>query len=403
MSRDEQLELNRFITQLLKSKYKETFWTKLQGGDTAKTLVIASNNKRVIGRIHNYLINDLNLIVIDGTKKHGRGGNFTRLINLSEIDTETVKGIRHRFDLLLKKQLRKERMILSEKSSKKVVPIIPAEPVVETIPDVVKIEKDYELKSFTTSISWMLKFEGVAARSFSCDKIEPGKYCVYCKNSDIVAKVLPYLVWLAGDSSLVESDKDIVIIDYVSRKKKGEEFEKNLFCLPPSDKANSEEIKKRLIKINHGSRPIISDLGESKFLVKYVRSNFAEKIFPVLLSMGWKVENLSKNSFIVSVVSSVSSVPEVQTLPDSNKEVHIAVTDRDKFDLSIPQNQSNLLFGVETKEEAFKELEKLYKDSVLFNGLSPETQQRIIAVLKEEFRKRNPEEYAKNLLSIIGK
>ncbi len=409
MSRDEQLELNRFITDLLKSKYKETFWTKLQGGDTAKTLVVISNNKKVIGRIHNYLINDLNLVVADGTKKHGNGGNFTRLINLSEIDIETIKQIKRKVDLNNRRIMKKEPIIMEKRLVKPIIPVAetPKPLLVHEIPGVVKIEKDHDLKSLISYITWMLKFEGVSSKSFLCDKMKEGEYCITCNSTDDAEKVHMYLSWLVGDPSLVVTEKKVVIVDYKKKIKKEKSLERFIFCLPPSGRVNSEEIKRRLLRVSVGSRPNVSSLSESKFIVTYVRSNFAEKVFSVLLSMGWKVEDLSKSSFIVSVAGTkelVSPVSEDQTANVLEmEEVSMPSTNRDQFDLEVAQNPSNLIFGVESKEEALVELEKLFSDTELFIKLSPETQQRIIDALKEEARKRNPEEYALNLLSIIGK
>lgn len=407
MSRDEQLELNRFIVKILKTKFKETFWTKLEGGDTAKALVVMTNNKNIIGRIQNYMVNNLDLIPTDGTKGHGNGGKFTRIITLSEIDPQVVKQIKHKYDLIIKKELEKKNAVRPEKSLKPIVSTIPVpEPVVEIISEVVKIEKDHELKSFTTSVSWMLKFEGVKSRSFSCDRMEPGKYCVICKSPDIASTVYSYLVWLAGDSSLVESDKDIVIIDYAGRVKKEKNLEKIHFCLPPAGAADSKEIKKRLIKVSPGSRPEVSDLGDGKFLIKYVRSNFVSKIFSVLLSMKWNVEVKDESSFIITTAEKQTAI-DVISSPDPEilelEEIVMPSTNRDQFDLEVVQNPSSFLFGVESEEEAYKELEKIFGNKKLFTTFSSETQLRIIAALKEEARRRNPEEFAKNLLSIIGK
>lgn len=407
LTRQEQIDtLGKKICLLLQEKYGTFFSSSYEGAGMVATLKIVSSDLKKIKWAKSYLKSSLKLGMKKVSKNHGSGIHTTILIDLSDVSADSAERILSATQPVLKKANDNKKEVLPVVGTEKLEHVSESVPEPEAaaiiiLEEVVKIEKDHDLKSLISYITWMLKFEGVSSKSFLCDKMKEGEYCITCNSTDDAVKVDTYLSWLVGDPSLVVTEKKVVMVDYKKKIKKEKSLERFRFCLPPSGRADSEEIKRRLLRVSVGSRPSVSARSESKFMVSYVRSNFAEKVYSVLISMGWKVEALSKSSFIVSVVNPeelVSSVPEVQTLPDNN-EVQVSSSS----DLPVSQNRSDLLFGIKTKEEALIEIMKLYDDSVLFNGLSPETQQRIIAVVKEEARKNNPEQFAQNLLSIIGK
>jgi hypothetical protein len=398
LSRDVQVELGKKLCVLCEKEHGVNFSHEFQGSGPVVILKIAGSDPKLINKMRSYLWGVFKLTMEKPRKNHGRGMKATILVNLSEISQHSVDSITDAFRKAFNGEgVKKIQQIVVE--DKSVLAVI-EEPTTEAVLPKRRIKKrDEGHYAITVAISSVFRFEKLSP-DFSCKKIG-NLYEVLCSNKQVADSVEKILNWRINDSNLVVRNDNTFIVDYIGNKK---ENRRSTFCFPPIFGKNQEpeqvvdDIKKRLMKINLNSRPIISFLKEGEFLVTYVKSVIAPKIYSIILSMGWNVKENNANSFYI-----YSDRNDQSTLPEEQVNHNVPYTSRDDFDLNIPMSPgANHLFNL-SKDGALLELKRIYKDPELSANLSDETKNDIHFLLEEEWKKQNTEEYARVLLDILKK
>jgi hypothetical protein len=397
LSRDAQVELGKKICVLCEKEYGVNFSHEFQGSGMVAILKMAGSDPKFITKIKVYLRGTFKLTLEEPRKNHGRGMKATILVNLSEISQDSVEIINDAFRKAFNGEgVKKIQQIVVEDKS---VPAVIEEPTAEAVLSKRRIKKrDEGHYAITVAISSVFRFEKLSP-DFSCKKTD-NLYEVFCKNKQVADSVEKILNWRINPNFVIRSENTF-IVDYVGGKK---DNRRSTFCFPPIFGKNQEpeqvvdDIKKRLMKINLNSRPVVSFSKEGEFLVTYVKSVIAPKIYSIIISMGWNVKENNKNSFYVYPDCNDQSTPT-----EGRVNHNVPNLSRDDFDLRIPTSQgANPLFNI-SKNDAMLELERIYQDPVFYGDLSEETKNEIRLLVEENWKMEHPEEYARILLDILKK
>lgn len=300
---------------------------------------------------------------------------------------------------------------------------LPKVPKVKKQPDVSDKEKlvnayKFKVRSFLTTVinfeNSIKPFSPAKAaddRLFYFGEISKGSYhYLLCRDEevrDVVFKALIYAMPL-GDyphTPFVSTVADeihyrCIKVDFEGMDVWRKEKPGINYCLPPKIGASTQEVRMRIMKVSNVP-PDIDQLGDS-LLISYWNKEIAKETFSLLSEMGWNVSKLRERDFALDLrpISSEKKKvePNEKAIPAS---FELAAVPAVKEPLTL--SEKLFLLVSNNEEEALSDLDKIFFDVETFNQLSTEMAEKIAAILKESYRKRQPEEYAEHLLKILGK
>lgn len=383
MTRNEQVELGKKIQLLIEKKVGSSFSSKFQGGGRVAILKIAGSDTKYIQKIRDYISKGLGLSLLNGSKNHGSGMKNTILINLSEIDSTGIQNINTLFKRFCNNLPKKKEFIQKEIDND--IPKIGEEE--KNISKLVLFKKIIS-PFLRSAINFELKFiDGPESNKkifvFEKKNEEDDYVTIRCITEEIGIKAEMSLYWFLGDPSFVVRDSKDLLINFSEYDFK-KSVKKN-FVLPPQINASLDEVEKRLLRVRPGIKSKIKILKGLGFEISYIRGDFVPKIFSEISSMNWPVEMKDEHSFIVDC--SLKQPKELVV----EKEIEVAV----------PFVSPNKETDNDAKKQALEEIKALFNNKEIFSKLEKQTQEEITDILKDIWKKEDPNRYAKYLLSIL--
>jgi len=259
-------------------------------------------------------------------------------------------------------------------------------------------------------------------------------YIIRCADQriqEIVYRAMLYFKNCTEDSGIVTKVEGDIRLDFSEMKAQVKDLSKVYYCMPPKIDTSPDEMVQRLRRAFFGGYPEIA-LGPTKknsYSITYKKLSTVKKVFEVTLKMGWNVSFLG-DSFICCLTEPRIKFDLLPTLTDQadskeGKVEPIVILDEvpvSKIAEVLPEveNQEPVLrkypvsgivptllstrlsIMISNKEEAMDEIERIFFNPELSANLSPETQRKMISILRESYRKEDPEKYMKHLLAFFG-
>ena len=192
----------------------------------------------------------------------------------------------------------------------------------------------------------------------------------------------------------------------------GEEKEGNIsFVGVPCMNATVVEVEARLRRVCLGCLPIISTTNHiNEYFVRYNKKSTVTKMFDLLKSMGWNVTLQDGGILCILTKENPSISPSLGTdvytdafASNTSPEESAIVREVSKEPYIIPcLKVVDPYMDLISKEEVKQDIFALYEETELFQKLSPETQKEILSIIREDWKKQNPELYAKQLLFLYN-
>lgn len=465
LSREEQVELGKKIAALVEKEVGSVFAADSnQGAGVIAILKIVAHKEDVTNKIKKFLRVDLGLALQNGKenhKNHGSGMKCTALVNLAEIRLDAVKRIENLHKLTCVEKV-KPVVVKNVKSENKEVaqaaPVITdSAPKTETAIEKRKYSQRMQSGQMTLSlyISSLLSFGkmldngGEEPKDFSINdyfkygkKTDDNFVTLSCIDEKIATSIEQLVCWLIGAEGVLRDEMDVTVD--LSRMKNFENKKHYIqFTLPPKEGVTAANLKKMLLRVNSGAKPkkvIAHKTIPNVFVVSYVKKTTANTVKNIIVGMGWSVIespenegfifiNVGQNVPAVEKEAQVTPLNDVQAHNESNSSEELpsppaivflpvegentqskhlnnfvgTVPDQKPHASSyvFPGLQVNFFKKLQTKEEAYAELEKIYNDQALFSKLTEENQKQIVDILEEGYAQAHPNEYVEMLLKIL--
>jgi hypothetical protein len=371
---DEQIELAKKISQILKKMIGDYFHLSYQGShhNMVARFVVSNGNEKFLKKAKK-IITELG-IYLENIGGHGKGGNdYTILIKMSEVNVETRNKINGLLDpKILEKPIIGIEVSEQPKEAKKIFVFNQ---------DVPLKEKNLKL-SLLRILRSVLEIEGIPSNSYSIINSNGNLFDIKCSNPDISDLIFSIISFL-NDKSVIR-DGEILSVDPCFLK----EVKHSCFALPPKTKDSVEALIKKIKKVYSNSSSPKIEKDVQGFYISFERRNSYAKIIKVFTNLGWNFELRDGKIFVFYADIPIMPVEKIDE-PKSEDS---------KIIEEVFVNENIVHDEFMSHDEIFKELGDLFYSS---KSLSFKTRKRIFYVLKEKIKEENPEGYALFLLDLL--
>lgn len=426
MEREAQVAIGRKIAALIKKEVGEGFTDKYQGSTKGKVaiMVIIGSNVSFISKVKSYLWNHCH-ISPEKIKGHGSGLETTIKIHLSEFKSETLAKIEE------------EYIRVFPECKSKIVPIV-AKPTTAA-DEAIEVQRKamssatrlrisistFLINVFEFENSYVEIKEDIKNLFSYCKEKNDSLQLILCKNEQVAVRIEQALQWLIGNPMFVIRTGKEIMVNF-SEMPPLEKRSGINFCFPPNKNATTNEVIARLHRVNYVSTPKMVSKTDNYdfFTVQYFQKKTVPKVLDIINNMGWNAWPANNGDLIICThpedqnekekrqassqqVVEVSSVVEEKTVIPASEQVIEEEVHADKylalpgFATKQPETIGDVFSTVQSKDEAFIELNILYHNFRLFSKLSPETKEEIKNTLKQVFMEEYTEEYVQTLLHFL--
>lgn len=383
MEKTELMELGEKICLILSKQGKigDRLNCSYQGGGKALFLKIVASHgdEKFLRAAKKFLTGELSLR-LKYEKKHGKGGKSnTLLVQLFGIKDESLEKIKSMsYGIVpVEKIIQSHEKQVESSEKEEVAEQTPSTPVVahkRTMADTSK----YRL-SLSRYLRPIMEMEEITPDQFRFDKdIKDETIVVHCQNEEIAKMIEKAIVYTASftSRSVVEREGSLVVVDGT----RFYDLKHKPFAFPPKEGQSLELVRKKVKMIFTSKLEVYWNGDGEKFVLTFSRKTVVSKALKILKDLEWKITTFNDSIMVWYGYSEQKESDTISSIPDSAPIAPVIS--------NVPSSDEAIL----------EELKSMLADG----NLSPETMERIEKALLDDFKKSNPEEYAKTLLAKLG-